>query len=131
NRYQYDATVTYNERNLVIADAGSGKTRTLIARIRYLLEQGIVPTAILAVKFTSKATEEMQDRLRQMGVALADQDRGGVTVSTLHALGKRVVQASMAEPISVADEFWTDSLVAATLHDARTNRDSKLAYLYL
>src|SRR2546427_1972498 len=118
---QQDATVRDDERNLVIAAAGSGKTRTLIARIRYLLEQGIAPTAILAVTFTSKATEEMQDRLERMGVALADQDHGGVTVSTLHALGKRVVQASMSEPISVADEFWTDSLVAATLHDARTN----------
>src|SRR2546428_5032288 len=119
------------KENLVIAAAGSGKTRTLIARIRYLLEQGIVPTAILAVTFTNKATEEMQDRLKQMSVALADRDRGGITVSTLHALGKRVVQASMSEPTSVADEFWTDSLVAATLHDARTSRDSKLAYLYL
>ncbi len=129
--FQQDATVRDDERNLVIAAAGSGKTRTLIARIRYLLEQGIAPTSILAVTFTNKATEEMQDRLKHMGVALADQDRGGVTVSTLHALGKRVVQASMSEPISVADEFWTDSLVAATLHDARTNRNSKLAYLYL
>src|SRR5438128_5911597 len=129
--FQQDATVRDDERTLVIAAAGSGKTRTLIARVRYLLEQGIAPTSILAVTFTNKATEEMQDRLKQMGVAHADQDRGGVTVSTLHALGKRVVQASMSEPISVADEFWTDSLVAATLHDARTNRDSKLAYLYL
>ena len=128
---QQDATVRDDERNLVIAAAGSGKTRTLIARIRYLLEQGIAPTAILAVTFTNKATEEMQDRLEQMGVALADRDRSGVTVSTLHALGKRIVQASMSEPISVADEFWTDSLVAATLRDARTNRDWKLAYLYL
>ena len=65
---QQDATVRDDERNLVIAAAGSGKTRTLIARIRYLLEQGIAPTAILAVTFTSKATEEMQDRLERMGV---------------------------------------------------------------
>jgi hypothetical protein len=68
--FQQDATVRDDERNLVIAAAGSGKTRILIARIRYLLEQGFAPTAILAVTFTNKATEEMQDRLKQMGVAV-------------------------------------------------------------
>ena len=128
---QCNAIVRDDVRNLVIAGAGSGKTRTIVGRIRYLLERGVPPGAILAVTFTNKATEEMQDRLKQMGVSIADRERGGVTVSTLHALGKRVVQAIATGPISVADDRWTDSLVAAVLREARTGQDTRLAQLYL
>jgi superfamily I DNA/RNA helicase len=46
----------------------------------------------LAITFTNKATEEMEDRLQRMGVLIADLERTGVSVSTLHSLGKRVVQ---------------------------------------
>ena len=120
-----------DERNLVIAGAGSGKTRAIVGRIRYLLERRVPPGAILAVTFTNKATEEMQSRLKQMGVAIADRGNEGVTVSTLHALGKRVVQAAASGPISVADDRWTDSLVASVLREAREGRDPKLSQLYI
>jgi DNA helicase-4 len=125
------AIVRDDERNLVIAGAGSGKTRTIVGRIRYLLERHVPPTAILAVTFTNKATEEMQDRLQRMGVPIADREKTGVTVSTLHSLGKRVVQAIASGPISVADDRWTDSLVAAVLREARTGQDPRLAQLYV
>src|SRR6266568_6488585 len=125
------AAVRDDERNLVIAAAGSGKTRTLIARVRYLLERGTGPSSVLAVTFTNKATEEMEDRLKQMGVPIADGGGPGVTVSTLHALGKRVVQAKFLGPISVADSNWADSLVAEALGDARSAKDPDLARLYL
>jgi len=128
---QRKAIVRDDERNLVIAGAGSGKTRAIVGRIRFLLERHIPPRAILAVTFTNKATEEMQDRLRQMGVPIADRATEGVTVSTLHALGKRVVQASIPGPISVADDRWTNSLAAAVLRDARSAHDPQLARLYL
>src|SRR5437879_4877538 len=118
-----------DERNLVIAGAGSGKTRAIVGRIRYLLERRVPPGAILAVTFTNKATEEMQSRLKQMGVAIADRGNEGVTVSTLHALGKRVVQAAASGPISVADDPWTDSLVASVLREAREGRDPRLRQL--
>src|SRR3989449_3690600 len=128
---QRNAMVRDDVRNLVIAGAGSGKTRTIVGRIRFLLGRKVPPTAILAVTFTNKATEEMQDRLKQMGVTIADREKGGVTVSTLHSLGKRVVQAVTTGPISVADDRWTDSLVAAVLREARTGQDPHLAELYL
>jgi len=128
---QCNAIVRDDVRNLVIAGAGSGKTRTIVGRIRYLLERRVPANAILAVTFTNKATEEMQDRLKQMGVPIADREGGGVTVSTLHSLGKRVVQAMASGPISVADDRWTDSLVAAVLREARTGQDPHLADLYL
>src|SRR2546426_6020509 len=128
---QRKAIVGDDVRNLVIAGAGSGKTRTIVGRIRFLLERHVPPTAILAVTFTNKATEEMQDRLKQTGVMIADREKGGVTVSTLHSLGKRVVQALTTGPISVADDRWTDSLVAAVLREARTGQDPRLAQLYI
>src|SRR5438552_7955014 len=128
---QREATVRDDERNLVVAAAGSGKTRTLIAKVRYLLERRVVPTNILAVTFTNKATEEMEDRLKQMSVAVAFQGSDGVTVSTLHALGKRIVQAATPGPLSIADEHWTNSLVASALRDAREGRDQQLSNLYV
>jgi len=76
---QRNAIVRDDIRNLVIAGAGSGKTRTIVGRIRFLLERKVPPTAILAVTFTNKATEEMQDRLRQMGVTIADREKAGVS----------------------------------------------------
>src|SRR6266571_4460285 len=128
---QREATVRDDERNLVVAAAGSGKTRTLIARVRYLLERRVASTSILAITFTNKATEEMEDRLKQMSVPVADQRSDGVTVSTLHALGKRIVQAATPGPLSVADEHWTNSLVASALRDAREGRDKQLSNLYV
>ncbi|HWY29006.1 MAG TPA: UvrD-helicase domain-containing protein, partial [Candidatus Sulfotelmatobacter sp.] len=110
---------------------GSGKTRTLIARVRYLLERQVSPAQILAITFTTKAAEEMEDRLKRMAVPIASQELEGVTVSTLHALGKRILQSEIAEPISVADNNWTESIVAASLRDAREARDQQLASLYL
>src|SRR6266567_3409717 len=121
------AVVRDDERNLVIAAAGSGKTRTLIARVRYLLERGSAPSDILAITFTNKATEEMEDRLKQMNVPVAFHDSDGVTVSTLHALGKHIVQVTTPVPISIADERWTNSLVANALRNAREARDQQLA----
>src|SRR5947209_8701712 len=90
---QRESTVRDDERNLVVAAAGSGKTRTLIARVRYLLERGVAPTNILAITFTTKGADEMENRLKQMAVPIAFQEIEGVTVSTLHAFGKRIVQS--------------------------------------
>src|SRR5436853_3278273 len=128
---QRNAIVRDDVRNLVIAGAGSGKTRTIVGRIRFLLERRVPPAAILAVTFANKATEGMQDRRKVMGESLADREKEGVTVSTLHSLGKRVVQAVATGPISVADDRWTDSLVAAVLREARTGQDPRLAQLYI
>src|SRR3989475_12710855 len=79
---QGNAIVRDDVRNLVIAGAGSGKTRTIVGRIRFLLERKVPPAAILAVTFTNKATDEMQDRLRQTVVPIADREKGCVTAST-------------------------------------------------
>ena len=64
NEKQREAVVSEEKRLLVLAGAGSGKTKTLLQKIIYLIEEkGVSPSAILAITFTKNATNEMIDRL--------------------------------------------------------------------
>ena len=91
NPAQREAVTTMNGPLLVIAGAGSGKTRVLVHRIAYLISQGVRPDTILAVTFTNKAAGEMKERVMQLISSFKFQDSGfklGVPlVSTFHALG--------------------------------------------
>ena len=63
---QEDAVIYMDTPVLVTAGAGSGKTRTLTAKIAHLIETGMDPRRILAITFTNKAAEEMKTRLTEM-----------------------------------------------------------------
>jgi DNA helicase-2/ATP-dependent DNA helicase PcrA len=73
---------------LVIAGAGSGKTRTLIYRVAYLFEQGIPPERILLLTFTNKAAREMMRRVAD----LLGQELAALWGGTFHAIGNRILR---------------------------------------
>jgi ATP-dependent DNA helicase UvrD/PcrA len=82
NEAQYQAVTTLEGPVLVIAGAGSGKTRTLVYRLAYLVEQGVDPEAILLLTFTRKSAQEMLTR----AVHLLNQHLGAVTGGTFHSV---------------------------------------------
>src|SRR5512135_2956630 len=73
---------------LVIAGAGSGKTRTLTYRVAYLLEQGIPPDRVLLLTFTNKAAKEMMRRVAD----LLGQELPTLWGGTFHSVGNRILR---------------------------------------
>src|SRR5207245_10398997 len=83
---QADAVTHLEGPLLILAGAGSGKTRVITRRVGYLLQQGVKPYHILAITFTNKAASEMRQRID----ALIPDSR--VWISTFHSLGARLVR---------------------------------------
>lgn len=88
NGQQYAAVTAPPGPSLVIAGAGSGKTRTLVYRVAYLLEQGIPAERILLLTFTNKAAKEMMRRVAD----LLGQELSPLWGGTFHSIGNRVLR---------------------------------------
>ncbi|MCI6574931.1 MAG: UvrD-helicase domain-containing protein [Arcanobacterium sp.] len=93
NEHQHDAVVYPGDYLLVVAGAGSGKTRVLTTRISYLIATGALhPNEVLAITFTNKAAKEMRERLETM---LGSSARG-MWISTFHSACVRILRAEHA-----------------------------------
>ena len=101
NQAQRDAVVNYDSPSLIIAGAGSGKTRVLTSRIAYMIEQGVAPYNILALTFTNKAAEQMRERIAQM---LPDGRHRYIRMGTFHSVFSRILRDN-AERIGFPQSF--------------------------
>lgn len=108
NECQKKAVEKRNRCIAVIAGPGSGKTRTLIARLHHLTqERGISPEEITAVTFTNKAAEEMRSRMK---------DRTNIRIGTFHAICSRFLQET-GQVFIVADEGLQIELMEKAFHE--------------
>jgi len=112
NPEQYKAVTTINGAILIIAGAGSGKTRVITFRIAHMLDSGIPQSQILALTFTNKAAKEMEDRVKD----LTQKKLQNLTVSTFHAFGVRILRQDIdklgyRENFSIYDETDRTSLI--------------------
>jgi DNA helicase-2/ATP-dependent DNA helicase PcrA len=100
NPQQLAAVTAEPGPTLVIAGAGSGKTRTLTYRVAYLLEQGVAPERILLLTFTNKAAREMMRRVADLWDGNARDLWGG----TFHSIGARILRLH-AETLGYRTDF--------------------------
>ena len=101
NPAQRDAVVNYDSPSLIIAGAGSGKTRVLTSRIAYMIEQGVAPFNILALTFTNKAAQQMRERIAQM---IPDNRSRYIRMGTFHSVFSRILREN-AEKIGFPESF--------------------------
>ncbi len=112
---------------LILAGAGTGKTRVITMRVAYLISQGISPEQILAVTFTNKAANEMRERLATL---IEKSQAKLVTMSTFHALCMRVLRQDIdklgyKKNFSIYDEGDTTGLIKKIITRTAA-RDEKL-----
>jgi len=89
NAAQKDAVMSIDGPVLILAGAGTGKTRTVTCRIAHMVEQGIEPASILAVTFTNKSAAEMRER----AIDMVNRDAGeAMTICTFHSLCVRILR---------------------------------------
>lgn len=101
NPEQQSAATHENGPLLILAGAGTGKTRTIVARITWLVSTGTPASKILAVTFTNKAAREMKERIAGM---LSPEEADEITASTFHALCVRILRGD-AEKIGYKNNF--------------------------
>src|SRR3984957_6747978 len=130
NEQQHAAVTAPPGPALVIAGAGSGKTRTLTYRVAYLVENGVSPSRILLLTFTNKAAREMLDR----GPALLPHDLAGLWSGTFHSIGNRILRAhseaaGFRPGFSIMDredqQDMVDSVIASAGIDTKDKRFPK------
>ncbi|EDY18516.1 UvrD/REP helicase [Chthoniobacter flavus Ellin428] len=130
NPQQHEAVTAPPGPALVIAGAGSGKTRTLTFRVAYLLENGVLPQNILLLTFTNKAAREMLDRVAN----LLPNDISGLWGGTFHSVGNRLLRrhpeaAGFAPGFSIMDredqQDMLDSVIVSAGIDPKDKRFPK------
>jgi len=116
NKEQREAVMHVDGPCLVVAGAGSGKTKVLTTRIAHLIESGIYSSNILAITFTNKAAKEMKDRISKIV------DENYAFVGTFHSFGLRVIKENyealgLAKNFTIIDSDDVTSIIKKILKD--------------
>ena len=138
NAEQAAAAMSGDGPLLIVAGAGTGKTRTLIYRVAHLIDRGVPPERILLLTFTRRAAEEMITRAERIVGSRSRQVHGGTFHATAHRLLRRYgAQAGVARDFSIMDQGDAEDLMQlsrAALGYADTKRrfpkKETLHYLY-
>ncbi len=101
NPAQHAAVTNYDSPSLIIAGAGSGKTRVLTSRIAYMIECGISPDSIMALTFTNKAAAQMRERIAEM---MPGGQSWQIRMGTFHSIFARILREN-AERLGFITSF--------------------------
>lgn len=123
NEAQREAVEYIDGPSLVIAGAGSGKTRVLTYKIAYLLSSGMKPWEIMALTFTNKAAREMRERI---GCLVGEETARYLRMGTFHSLFARILRAEAlnigyGSNYTIYDESDSRSLIKAIVKDLALN----------
>jgi len=124
NEAQLRAVTSLEGAVLIIAGAGSGKTRVITYRIARMLEKGIPQSAILALTFTNKAAREMESRVKE----LTGRKLTNLTVSTFHAFGVKILREEIEvlgyrKNFSIYDSTDRIALIKESLRECKLYGD--------
>ncbi len=138
NKKQKEAVEKHDGPVLIIAGAGTGKTRTITCRIASIINSGIEPEKILAITFTNKAATEMKERVR----TILGKEKGYYTatkeppfISTFHSLGVHILrhhykEAGLRKSFSIADRDRSRQIVKESIRrsgaDIKVNEPGKV-----
>jgi DNA helicase-2/ATP-dependent DNA helicase PcrA len=125
NDKQIQAVKTIDGPVLIIAGAGSGKTKVITFRIAYMMERGIPQSSILALTFTNKAAKEMESRLRE----LTQKKLQNLTVCTFHAFGVKILREHIEllgyrKNFSIYDETDRNQLIKDCVRECGLSTDN-------
>lgn len=96
---QHRAVLTDDDRNLVLAPAGSGKTATIVAKVQYLLDRGFPPEQLLVLAFNRGAQQELADRIANL---VGNRFKAAIQVKTFHGLGNHILRCVRTVPPTLA-----------------------------
>ncbi len=125
NEQQKKAVLKKDGPLLVLAGAGSGKTKVLTTKVAYLIEQGVNPNNILAITFTNKAAKEMKERISNLI------DTNSIQISTFHSFGLKIIRENYEllgynKNFTIIDSEDSNSIIKKILKDLNISENFKV-----